>query len=412
MLEKRKKRSEILNSVQIPELRKFPYPYKAALSICSDIDGTDTYKKFKNIQSFMTEEIGIKFTNTFFPYHDDSYFSLFSGRKGDKDVIIEHIKNGMIDAIHSYGEKRDFSRRDALKALKELEQYNCKLDIWIDHAESRSNFCKYRFIGKGDIPEAKEYHFDLTKNFGIKFIWTERLTRVIGQGVPLSFRSLLKIYDKKYPLDSSINLGKTIAKIILGYFGYIKYNFFKDNELVIISTMRDGQRIYEFIRFNNFYHRDVTRGDTFEDLYYLISKRVLNHLKEIGGYSIIYVHLGKNFNLYSINGKKTIAALYNLKQELERGDIYVDSTSRILNYYIITKFLDWTFEERDHQYYIYIKKINDPVFGEYIPRLEQLENITFYVSGKAKLFVDNREISKIRYNPPDYRGRNSITIIK
>jgi len=29
--------------------RKFPYPYKAVLAICSDIDGTDTIEKFLEI---------------------------------------------------------------------------------------------------------------------------------------------------------------------------------------------------------------------------------------------------------------------------------------------------------------------------------------------------------------------------
>ena len=34
-------------------LRKFPYPYKAALSICSDIDGTSTVEEFLEIQEFL-----------------------------------------------------------------------------------------------------------------------------------------------------------------------------------------------------------------------------------------------------------------------------------------------------------------------------------------------------------------------
>lgn len=399
-----------MKDFKIPELRKFPYPYRAALSICSDIDGTNTCSKYKKIQKFMHNKTGLNFTNSFFPCHDGGDFSFSSGKNEDKKIIIEDIKKGWIDSIHSFGEKKDFSRMDAFKVLNELEYNNCKLECWIDHAQSKSNLCKFRFFGKGDIKGKIEYHFDLTKKFGIKFIWTERLTNIIGQGVPLTLNSLWEIYDIRYPMYSLINIVKTIAKIILDVFGYKKYNYFKENKLINIVTMEDGQKIYEFIRFNNYYKKDPEKGDSFEELSYLISKKVLNHLKKIGGYSIIYVHLGKNFHLNSIDGRKTVIALRNLKQEFERGNIYVDSTSKILNYYINTKFLNWSFEAKNGQYYIYIKTVDDPVFGAYVPKPEQLENITFYVPEKVKLFIKNREINNIRRNPPDHTGRESVTI--
>lgn len=396
--------------MKAPQLRKFPYPYRAALSICSDIDGTDSYRKFKKIQSFMTDEIGIKFTNTFFPYLDNNQFSLFSGREEDRNIIIEHIKNGMIDAIHSYGDKGDFNRQDALNVLEELKRHNCKLKIWIDHAQSKSNLCKYRFFGMGDLKGTEEYHFDLTKDFGIQFIWTERLTNIIGQGVPFSLRSLLDIYDEGHPVYSLVNIAKTIGKIVFDVCGYDKYNYFKNNELIKIAHLRDGQKIYEFIRFNNYY-RGPGRGDSFKELYYLISERVLDRLKKAEGYAIVYVHLGKNFDLHSREGKKTVAALRNLKQEFEIGNIYVDSTSKILDYYLTNKFLNWSLESNDGNI-IRIKTVEDPINESYVPTQEQLENITFYVPGEVKIFVGNKEIKNIKHNPSDHTGKKSITILK
>ena len=122
-----------------------------------------------------------------------------------KELIIKSIKKGLIDAIHSYGEKKDFQRKDAISALNELRKNGCKLDIWIDHAYSSSNLCKNRFYGKGDVPQEKEYHFDLTRDFGIKFIWTERFTNIIGQGTPVKILDLLNIYDNNYPYYSLKN---------------------------------------------------------------------------------------------------------------------------------------------------------------------------------------------------------------
>jgi hypothetical protein len=396
--------------MQAPILRRYPYPYRAALSITSDIDDTETLEQYERIRSLMNEEIGIKFTNTFFPFHDGNKFSFFSGKTVDKNTIIDDIRKGLIDAIHSFGEKNDFTRQDALLTLKTLKEENCKLQVWIDHAESKSNLCKYRFFGKGDMPGEDEYHFDLIRSYGVKFIWTERLTNIIGQGVPLKWRNILEIYDRRHPLDSVKNIAKTVAKIGLDIVGYEKYNYFKHNKLINIPTMRDGQKIYEFIRFNN-HPKGAAVGDTFEDLAYFISNKVLCALKKSGGYCIVYVHLGKKFNLNNISSRETIAALHNLKREIDCGNIYVDCVSKLLTYYLRTTFLEWSFEAVKGQYHIHISSINDPVFGPYVPEVKELQNVTFYTSGDVKILVNGAEIKKIQRNAADHTGRESVTII-
>ena len=395
---------------QTIRLRKFPFPYRAALSITSDIDCTDTVEQHQKIQTFMNEEIGITFTNTFYPYHEESKFSLLSGTSMDKKIILDHIDKGLVDAIHSFGEKKDFKRSDAKRALEELEKNRCRLSLWIDHAESPSNLCKYRFYGRGDIPGNDTYHFDLTKKYGIKFVWTERLTNIVGQGVPLSLKSILNIYDSKYPRESIINLTKTLGKIVLDIFGYQKYNYFKQNRLVNLTTMRDGQKIYEFVRFNNHY-KGAAIGDTFEDLGYLISRKVRNQLVKVGGYCVVYIHLGKKFNLSSEKGRETTAALRELREEHECGKIYVDSASKILNYYITYKYLNWSFKKVNGNHHIIIHSVEDPVIGSYVPESAKLENITFYAPHETKVYIRDGEVKGIRKNPPDYTNKESITII-
>ena len=64
------------------------------------------------------------------------------------------IRKGSIDAIHSYGEKKDFTRSDALKTLEELKRNKCFPKLWVDHAHAKSNLCKHHYFGKGDVPTA------------------------------------------------------------------------------------------------------------------------------------------------------------------------------------------------------------------------------------------------------------------
>ncbi len=395
------------------KLRKFPYPYRACLSICSDIDYTDTRQKFERIQAFMNKEVGINFTNTFFPFHDQGDFSLFSGSVEDKTAILKYIKDGVIDAIHSYGERKCFSRQDALKVLEELKRNNCCLKIWIDHAESPSNFCKYRFPGKGDLTAEKEYHADLTKDYGIKFIWTERLTNIIGQDTSLSLAALWQIYNRNEPVKSFVQLSKTLIKIILSFCGNVKYDFYKSNTLVRIATLADKQKVYEFIRYNNSFQepRNAKRS-SFSELYRIINDRMLSYLKKVCGYSIVYAHLGKDFDLNSEDGKKSAAALYSLKKESDEGNIYVASTTKILNYYITHKYLKWSCKKDNQGYNIYIDAVNDPISGSYMPSLEQLEGITFYIPDDSSVHIYNKneEFKNIKYNPRDFSGQTSLTL--
>ncbi len=401
-----------INKREAVYLRKIPFPYRSGLSICNDIDFTDSYEKFIAIQSFMNEQVGIKFTNTFFPFHG-SEFSLFSGSEADKAAIIKYIKEGAIDAIHSYGEKIDFTRQDAIRVLGELKQNNCNLNIWIDHAQSKSNFCKYRFLGQGDIPQEKEYHADLTLAYGIKFIWTEHLTNIIGQDTPLSPGKILQIFDQENKIRSLLNIFKTLLKIILSICGYKKYIFFKNNALIKITTLKDRQKVYEFIRFNNSFKKSgEARKSSFSELSHIISDKVINQLKKNCGYSIIYVHLAKDFDLNSAKGKKAVAALLNLKKEFDNGNIYVTSIPKVLNYYITHKHLEWSYKKDSEGCHIYINAVDDPIFGSYAPSLEQLDGITFYIPEGVSVHIynQNEKIKNIRYNPPDFTGERSVTV--
>jgi len=401
-------------------LRKFPYPYKAAMTISSDIDGTTTKEEFLEIQKFlntkeetsMGEGVGLDIGNSFVMYAPPTCaFSYFSGNPGNSQVIRRFINSGYIDFIHSYGEKADFTRKDAARAIRELNDNQCKVDVWVDHARTPDNLGDDTTFGLGDHPESSAYHSDLTLAYGIKFAWLGRVTTVIGQSMPVSLKTFSSIFDSRHPIDSLKNMVKEFAKNVLAVLGNRKYAMHKNYDLIRVAKLDDGQKVYEFMRFDN-YWKGVAEGATSRRLAYVISRRTLERLKEAGGYMVVYTHLGKNSDCSQVIAEETQNALRDLASEQERGNIYVTTTSRLLNYYLNYKYLNWSHEPKGDETVITISSVEDPVFGSFIPTIEDLQGITFYVPDKNKIriYINDKEITNIQRNPPDFKERESVTI--
>jgi len=402
-------------------LRRFPYPYKGAMAICSDIDGTTTKEEFLEIQKFLnTEEktsmgkgVGLDIGNSFMMFAPATCaFSYFSGKRGDKEIIAKFIQEGYIDTLHSYGEKSDFSRQDAVRALEELEKNSNRIEVWVDHAKTMDNLGDDVTFGLGDHPDSIAYHSDLTMAYGIKFVWLGRLTMIAGQSVPITLTTFTNIYGHDHPIHSLVNVVKEFTKNFLAVFGNRKYAMHKDYELIRITKLDDGQKVYEFIRFDN-YWKGVATGATSERLAYVISQRTLDRLKRVGGYMIVYTHLGKNSNYSQPIPKETQVALRNLEREYRAGNIYVTTTSKLLNYYVNQKYLNWSFETIGDEIIIRISRVEEPIFDSFVPSIRDLHGITFYVPDKdrTRIYIQAEEIADIKRNPPDYTGRESITIL-
>ena len=84
-------------------LRKFPYPYKAGLAICSDIDNTETLEELREIQKFlntgvvtkMGEGVGLEVGNSFLFWEPPGEaISYFLSDEETRRTIREFIKSG------------------------------------------------------------------------------------------------------------------------------------------------------------------------------------------------------------------------------------------------------------------------------------------------------------------------------
>jgi len=408
-----------LNNRHGVSLRRFPFPYKAALTICSDIDDTKTLDRFLEIQDFLNTQrntslgsgIGLEIGNSFFPYTPDDSFAFFSSRRGDQDVIITLIKAGYIDSIHSYGDGVT-NRSDMMRALEAFEKNNCKLDVWIDHSKAPSNFGKDTTRGQGDIPSSPIYHADMTLAYGIKFVWKGRGSSIVGHGIPFSSRLFTQIFDKNYPISTGVNIAKELLKSLLAHMGNKRFALHRNNSLIRATKLEDGQPVYEFQRCNN-YWQGLSFGHNINGLAYVIRPQALNNLINSEGTMIIYTHLGVGPSQSPYIPQVTKDALISLSNFYHRGDIYITTTSKLLNYTINQRYLNWVHETLDDgSICIKIKGVNDPIFGFRRLSQEEAQGITFYVpdAQRSRIFLDEKELIGISRNQADHTGMESVSI--
>ena len=402
----------------IPCLRRFPYPFRAGFTICNDIDEITTAEEFILLHLFLNttkttplgEGLNLEIGDSFIPNRIKPHFSYFSDRERDKEVIKDFIKSGIIDSIHSYGE-RTVHRKQIINILEELEKNSCKVKVWIDHSIVPSNLGRFNSKGKGDLKTSPVYHADLTLKYGIRFAWMGRSTTIIGQEVPLKARSFIKMIDKNHLTPTCITVLREIIKIVFGYLGIKPFLIHKGNKLLDVRILRDGNLVFEFNRLNNHWHRPFPN---IHKLAYMIRSSVLKELIKTEGYSILYMHLG----FVEKNGKLSIPssainALKNLAKEYHEGKIYVTTTYKLLNYCRFIRYMDWKYEILPNGYTkIFIHKIKDPILGEQLPTVEELQGITFYVndSSKASIYIGEKKLTCIKKNPKDHTGRESVMI--
>jgi hypothetical protein len=288
-----------------------------------------------------------------------------------------------------------------------------KVDVWINHGHWFP-YCRYQNIGPGrdclgDKPGTIGYHADLTLAYGIRYYWFST-NCFIGQDVPRWPWKILELFHRDYIVHSIVECGKTVIRGLLGLIGFKRYKGDLTNKLVKVVKLSDGQKIYGFKRFNNGPCGRNTRTDS-KALARQISPTILRTLKKNRGYMIVYTHLGKNHDCNNVIAEESQQALRNLSHEYENGEIYVTTTSKLLNYNVIHNYMNWECSiVGPDEIKITIHDIQDPVRGTYLPTLEQLQGITFYIPNhmEARLFIDRQEIYDFQQNPVDYTGKKSV----
>jgi len=394
------------------ELRPIPYPYKAAIAICSDLDETpDSRVYFESMRFLNTTEttsmgpgVGLEVGNTIYFQMPAGQFAYWNTDEAGREMVRALIRSGHIDCLHSFGDLAT-TRADAGRALEDLNRHQCVLQVWIDHAVAPTNFGADIMKGLGDLPGSPAYHADLTCAAGVRFVWRGRVTSVIGQNVPWSVRGIAR---PSQPGLSARTVAKEASKRVLAGLGSPKYEMHADNAILREAALRDDQPVYEFLR-SNPHVGGVSSCDTASGVAEVLSARMLDRLVARGAATIIYTHLGKVRSHAEPFGPPAREAFRYLARLRHEQTMLVTTTRRLLGYSAALQRLEGTSRTGiDGATWVDLRiRANDRPLQP-----ADLSGVTVYVSdpSRARLFVEGLEVPTVLQNGPDETDRCSVTI--
>ena len=395
-------------------LRAAPYPYRALLAICSDLDETPDARVYAEIARFLNTRaatamgpgVGLEVGNTLYFDMPPGQFAYWNTDDAGRAMAQALLRSGHIDCLHSFGDLAT-TRAHAARALDELARRDCRLEVWVDHAIAPTNFGADIMRGQGDVPGAPAYHADLTHAFGMRYVWRGRVTSVIGQDVPARLNGL---FHPRNPAASAKTIAKELAKRALARLGSRKYALQRDNRVLHEATLRDGRRVLEFIRCN-WHWGGVSCGDTARGIADVLTDAALDTLARRRGAAVLYTHLGKIEDPARPFNPATAAAFERLAERQRRGQIRTLTTRRLLGYLRARDGIRWQASDCGAG----LARIDiDTRSGAPdwpLPRRD-LQGLTFYVPAhvqRAELVVDGEPYETVAANPPDDTGRASVS---
>ena len=396
-------------------LRPYPYPYRAMLAICSDLDETPDRWVYHEIMRFLnTREItamgpgvGLEVGNTIYFDMRPGQYAYWTTDDAGRELARALIHSGHIDCLHSYGDLAT-KRAHAGLALDELSKHGCRLEVWIDHAVAPTNFGADIMQGQGDVPGAEAYHADLTCDFGVRYVWRGRVTSVIGQEVRSSVRSA---FAPLHPLASMQTCAKEAVKRVLARLGSEKYAPHASNRAIFESTLRDGRPVYEFLRCNPCW-KGVGLGATGREIGMVLTRSMLRRLVQRKGVCFLYTHLGKIRDIDVPFDPPAVEAFQRLAQMQADGKILVWTTRRLLRYLTMREHLVVFATREGGRLTLHARQREGKLFDPAEPSADDLGGLTCYVPDcqTVQMKAFGRTYENLPLNPPDETGRRSVTI--
>ncbi len=397
-------------------LRPFPFPYRAALAIASDID-VCTPATFLAVHRFLNGELGLPVADSCFGVGQEpgqlAYFLADGRTPAPTAPLLEAaIRDGLIDSLHSWGDFNEappepkFLRHLALTFTEHLQRAGLSLKIWINHGSpaNRQNFftrTQSEFVG--DDPASPWYTADLAKALGVQFYWGMELTPW-----PLSIQAPWT--RPAHWLRVGGNSLKNLAKMFLGRRSQQRRRD-QITSLAVPLTLRDGWPVWAFSRFNR-HPQGLWGRPNRHTLKYALAPAVLGQLVQEAGFLILYTHLGMP---RSDPGPLFLApdrqALEFLADMYHHGVIWVATTARLLTYRQVQQTLRWDVLRQGDQLGIHLHTVADPLRSLRQPTVEEVAGLSFYTdrATATKLFLDGRELAT-RPMPPDHTGRGGLMI--
>ncbi len=399
----------------VVQFRRIPYPYRAMLAICSDLDETPDCDVYRNIMRFLNTTrpttmgpgVGLEVGNTIYFDMPPEQFAYWNTNDAGRHLIRSLIRSGHIDCLHSYGDLAT-TREHAGRALDELSHHDCRLEVWVDHGTAATNFGSDIMHGHGDEPGHPAYHADLTLKQGVRFVWRGRVTSVIGQDVPHSLRGL---WTSVHPLVSAKTVVLEEAKHLLGLRGHPKYAMHGPNAVLRQTALRDNAPVIEFMR-SNPHWGGVSSCEKATGIGQVLTQSMLERLVRRGGVCILYTHLGKIADPRNPFPPSAIAAFQRLSDAHRSGLILVTTTRRLLGHCLAVRQARFvTRQVRDIQWIEISLPTRKPPDEPVISRRD-LDGVTLYVpdAQRIRVTIETAEVSDILRNPPDHTGMPSVSL--
>jgi hypothetical protein len=390
--------------------RPMPYPYRAMLAICSDLDETPDREVYVETLRFMNttaatrfgDGVGLETGNTIYFDMPPGQFSYWNTSDRGRAEVRAMIRSGHVDCLHSFGDLAT-TRAHAATALDELARHDCALSVWIDHAVAPTNFGADIMRGEGDLPGAAAYHADLSTGFGLRYVWRGRVTSVTAQGVR---RRLHGILERAHPIASAVTLSKETAKGLLARAGHRKYRMHASNRVLEPSRLRDRRPVLEFLRTNPHWG-GVSVAETAAGIGEVLVPSMLERLIERGGAAILYTHLGKTASTARPFTDAGLTALRRLAEAARHGRILVTTTRRLLGYALASGHTTWTVSHTNDHCTIDLRSSA----AGFPLTASDFDGLSFYVPdpSRTRMSIDGVECPGLSRNTPDHTGRTSVS---
>lgn len=340
------------------------------IAISSDVDGM-TLEAFREIHRYLnTDEqgpmgagLGLDIADSMWVFTENVRppaplrMALVAGFGGGAlqphaGEMAAYVRAGWIDTLHTWGNYSRaaktgaaFERPHALQAMTLLRNLGIRLPVWINHGnnQNRQNIGPEAWM-EGDRPGSPAYHADLLPELGTQYLCFEHRAPVT-EPVPLESREL--------------NDGSRM------------WTFTRSACVAVDQPDRIARR----------YGVPATREGSIwawhpQTLHLQISDANLDAMIENSAAVVIAQHLGFHSPLRRLN-RETLDALANLARRARTGEILVARTSRLLDFVVARRHLQFESVTRDDRVIVDITAIECPVRGRIPPAPNLLRGITF-----------------------------------
>lgn len=369
-------------------VRRFPYPFRSMLAISSDTDRT-TITRFRNIHRFLNTledtpigpGVGLDIADSLWVFSNEMTtlaeprdLALNVGNGPSRphpqaDEFAFYARAGWVDTLHTYGNyststaESQFERRQAEIALAELEARDLFFAVWVNHGSrtNTQNFGNPRASEmQGDHPGSRSYHTDLLLDYGVRFAWNHLHGTTPGLESPLA---PMRLRDGQslwgFARFTAIR-GPEATDVI-----HRHADFFARNPSLsarLATAVGEQTTMIWWPGLLDAQFTDARLDELVANSHFCVAAQHLGDLRDADWFP-----------------PEAAEAFRRIKRYEDEGLTLVARVSRLLEYARVSQYVRFDVRGPARQLYIDIDSVADPVLGTFVPTLDQIRGLTFYV---------------------------------